>query len=47
MMKYEAGILLVENEMACATDVFLLPHNMNVASMASSCTMEMKPYENL
>ena len=46
-MKYEAGILLVENEMACATYVSLLPHNTNMSSMASSGAMEMKPYENL
>ena len=38
---------MIENDMACATDVSLLPHNTNVTSMASSSAMEMKPYENI
>ena len=46
-MPKKGSIYMTENEMACATDVSLLPHNMNVVFMASFNAMEMKPYENL
>ena len=46
-MPKKGSMDMTENEMACATDVSLLPKNMNTTSMDSSGAMKMKPYENL
>ena len=45
-MPKKGSMDMTENEMACATNVSLIPYNMNANSMASSGAMEMKPYEN-
>ena len=46
-MPKKGSMDMIENEMACVTDVSLLLHKTNAASMDSSDAMEMKPYENL